>query len=198
MIHQNLSDTFLAFSVEIAPAHSAQRQLLRHIKPKKRHELQRLCSVIACVAAGSTEPLSEPPLDPAPASNGEEEQATVVDIGCGQGYLARMLAYVHGLDVVGVEAAQSNTDTAAEKATSVPAPQPPSQCDSYGRSSDTPVVLLGGCSTRYQRKLLAAEAAAASNRKIPRFLQQRQAQPDPIGPIDPRPRRWRAGRGREG
>ena len=41
---------------------------------------------------------------------------TVVDIGCGQGYLARMLTYMHGLDVVGVEAAQTNTDTAAEKA----------------------------------------------------------------------------------
>jgi hypothetical protein len=102
--------------VEIAPAHSAQRQLLRHIKPKKRHELQRLSSVIACVSAGSSAaiPLSIPrePLSLA----GQGPPTTVVDIGCGQGYLARILAYVHGLDVVGVEAAQSNTDTATEKA----------------------------------------------------------------------------------
>ena len=95
------SETALAASgAEAAPAHSAERQLLRHIKPKKRHELQRLSSVIAAVAA------------PHPPSRAP----TVVDIGCGQGYLARMLAYEHGLDVVGVEAAQSNTDTAAAKA----------------------------------------------------------------------------------
>lgn len=92
--------------VEVAPAHSAQRQLLRHIKPKKRHELQRLSSVISETCKS----------DDQSQERKHARKPTVIDIGCGQGYLARMLTYMHGIDVVGVEAAQTNTDTAAEKA----------------------------------------------------------------------------------
>ncbi len=99
-------DELRSSGVEVAPAHSAQRQLLRHIKPKKRHELQRLSSVISDACKHNMRP----------PERERDQTPTVVDIGCGQGYLARMLTYMHGLDVVGVEAAQSNTDTAAEKA----------------------------------------------------------------------------------
>jgi precorrin-6B methylase 2 len=86
--------------VEVAPAHSAARQLLRHIKPKKRHELQRLAQLVAAVAAAAT---------------GAGARPTVVDIGCGQGYLARMLACAHGLSVVGVEAAAELAQLAEAK-----------------------------------------------------------------------------------
>ena len=90
---------------DMAPPHSTERLLLRHIKPKKRHELQRLAQLIAKVAASSAQSKG----DSCVSTN------TVVDIGCGQGYLMRMLANMHGLDVVGVEAATENTDTASAK-----------------------------------------------------------------------------------
>ena len=97
---------------EAAP-HSLERLLLRHVKPKKCHELQRLAYLIATVT--SSDSLSTQSGNSASCGSAVAPASTVVDVGCGQGYLMRMLANLYGLTVVGVEAATENTESACAK-----------------------------------------------------------------------------------
>lgn len=62
-----------------------QREFSRHVKPKKKYEIQQMSLQIAQLSAktGTT---------------------FVIDIGSGLGHLCRILAYDYGLNVVGVEA----------------------------------------------------------------------------------------------
>ena len=65
----------------------------RNMGPKKRHEVLRLAPLVARVAR-------------------EVGAHTIVDLGSGLGYLSHVLAFHHGLHVIGLEASASNVAAA--------------------------------------------------------------------------------------
>ncbi|XP_065838158.1 methyltransferase-like protein 25B [Oscarella lobularis] len=70
-------------------AASLSHSFSRFVKGKKRHELERLVPVIDRVCSLN-------------------DISCVVDVGCGQGHLARLLAYGYGMSVDAVEAEESH------------------------------------------------------------------------------------------
>ena len=87
--------------------------LTRHLKPKKRHEVAETARLVRATVL--TERQHPRQTEQRQLEEKKPLPVTVVDIGCGQGYLARQLA-ADGLDVIGVEAAAQNTAEAGRKA----------------------------------------------------------------------------------
>lgn len=71
--------------------------LTKGMRPKKRHEVERLADLIyrVCVA---------------------HDCPNVLDLGCGQGYLMQVLAYYYKLDVLGVDSSSLQTNGAKKRA----------------------------------------------------------------------------------
>ena len=124
----------------IDAAEAPDPALLRNVKPKKAHEIHHLSNLIG----GRCAEIARQGRGQPGAGRGEEDAKSaarraaeaaadfspgaaqkrlgllrgrplVVDVGCGQGYLARYLAYHLGLDVTGVEAESSHSSIAAAK-----------------------------------------------------------------------------------
>ena len=69
----------------------------RNMSPKKEHEVSRLAPLVASLARRC-------------------KASIVVDVGSGLGYLSHVLAYEHGLHVIGLEMSPANVDAAERRA----------------------------------------------------------------------------------
>ena len=164
-----------AFSVpphEIAEDSSVNRWLLqqvpntRNMGPKKRHECLRLAPCIARVCADTS-------------------ASAVVDLGSGLGYLSHVLAFHHGLKVVGLEASEANAAGAATRAERVLAKMRPGRdaaadaltCEPCDSADETDVAEADGegAAAHVARPSPTARAAAAFRRCAGGFRSTRAA-----------------------
>lgn len=83
--------------------------------PKKMHEVSRL----SCFISDSLNALASQQAHEGAGADPSQRSVVVLDIGSGQGYLSRVLAMRHSLDVVGVEADSCNVDAARKSDKSV-------------------------------------------------------------------------------
>jgi len=84
--------------------------LARGMTPKKLHEVERLAALAATILrdrSGAGE-------EARTADTYTSSRTVVVDVGSGQGYLTRLLAWEHGLDAIGVEGDAGNVRAAEE------------------------------------------------------------------------------------
>ena len=136
-----------AFSIpphEIAEDDSVNRWLLqqvpntRNMGPKKRHECLRLAPCIARVCADTS-------------------ASAVVDLGSGLGYLSHVLAFHHGLKVVGLEASEANAAGAATRAERVLAKMRP------GRDAAADAVTCEPCDSADETDVAEADGEGAAS-----------------------------------
>ena len=135
-----------AFSVlphEIVEDSSVNRWLLqqvpntRNMGPKKRHECLRLAPCIARVCADTS-------------------ASAVVDLGSGLGYLSHVLAFHHGLKVVGLEASEANAAGAATRAERVLAKMRP------GRDAAADALTCEPCDSADETDVAEADGEGAA------------------------------------